>query len=162
MDKVAGAPRWFVLVCVVLCALLAFLITLLCMQQPLRSSDERSSLRCVNLMYNFETPADILKGQAALELLLTPEEYERLKLDNDLRAINAYYKFKYSASRVDPIEYTGDYVLYRLANGNINYYDLWVFLCEPKLNGLKIDDVREYRVVDEKGTMLDEGVGELG
>ena len=101
----------------------------------------------VKTMYQFDTPTELLEKQAYLRSLLVPDEFDRLCIDNDSRAISAYYKFKYRPSKVNVIEHEDGYVLYTLLNDNISKEHLWVFeYCLT--DEYFIDDVKEYRVID--------------
>lgn len=111
------------------------------------------SIRCVQSMYSFQTPQELLQNQRELEVILSPQEYERLNIDNELRAINAYYKFGYTSSRADVQDYSDTYALYKLKNANILYDDLWVFLCSVNKETGLVENVHEYKVLFPKGNV---------
>ena len=126
-----------------------FLLTILSVSTRVRSSSFDPGVTCVKALYNFEAPADILTNQQFLKSILTEEEFERLKIDDTNRAINAYYKFQYSSSRVVVEDFGRGYVRYRLENDYIDPDTVWVFLYELTSEG-KITNVREYSSLDWK------------
>lgn len=99
---------------------------------------------CVNLMYDFETPDDILVNQVALQSLLTEDEFTRLCIDEPNRTINAYYKFKFSPSKVNIVNCSIGYIEYTLENEYIDSDIHWVFLYD--VNGNRLENIREYKV----------------
>lgn len=98
----------------------------------------------VKLMYDFETPRELVQNQALLQEVLCSEEFERLQLDEPNRTVNAYYKFKYSKSQVIVEDSSPGFVLYRLLNDNIDYNTLWVFRYSVNSDG-KLCDISEYQ-----------------
>lgn len=140
---------------IVLSCALVFVLGLLYAQGPWVTDSADPGVRCVKLMYEFRTPTELMSKQERLQNILTEEEYARLTVDEEMRAINTYFKFGYAASRVDIVEYGPGYVLYRLANENINYYDLWVFLYEQDETGL-LTNIQEYRVLAEQSNFSNE------
>ena len=105
----------------------------------------------VRLMYEFETPEELASNQEELQKVLTPSEFNRLTVDNKLRAVNTYFKFGYSSSRIRVVEKAPNYVLYTIENENIPSYALWVFHCRLRNDG-KIDSIVEYQLLGERGT----------
>ena len=103
-------------------------------------------VRCVKLMYEFKTPYELQQNQVELSRYLTNAEYKRLNIDNELRVVNTYYKFQYSASKVQIVESGDGYVLYHIINDNVDPNDFWVFLYEQNENG-KLTNIREYRLL---------------
>ena len=99
----------------------------------------------VKTMYEFQSPAELAANQLVLRDLVTEADYYQLCVDNELRTVNAYYKFGYSPSRVDIVEFARGFVLYRLENENIDRSDLWVLLYNVRGDG-RLENVREYKL----------------
>lgn len=135
-------------------AILVFLLTLLGISAKTDTASADLGVYCVKLLYQFDLPEDILNNQQLLMSVLTEDEFERLTVDDDNRAINAYYKFQYSPSRVLVDDYGPGYVRYRLENEYIDANDVWVFLYELTEDG-KITNVREYSVLNWKERDMD-------
>ena len=130
-------------------ALIVALTTLLIVSHTLKSSEYDSvGVRVVKAMYEFDSPAELSANQSVVIDLLCQEEWERLRLDNERRAINAYFKFGYSKSEVRVVSYTNGYVLYSLVNENIDSEDLWVFMYDIDSDG-KLCNIREYSLIAE-------------
>lgn len=115
----------------------------------LRAGTEDIGVTVVKLMYQFETPQELMDNQSKLREYLVPDEFERLFVDNDLRVVNTYYKFRYSASSVAIVEHCEGYVLYRLRNDNISPSQYWVFQYSTAPDG-RIENVKEYAVIASK------------
>lgn len=145
------------IIIVVLVCLLTCLLVLLCMQATSLGEAADPGVSCVRLMYEFETPNDIIRNQNSLQYLLTEDEFSRLTVDDELRAINSYFKFGYAASRIDIVEYSPGCVVYRIANENINYFDIWIFLYDQNEEG-KLYNIREYKLIAGRGDLLDEAL----
>ena len=99
----------------------------------------------VKLMYEFETPGEILSNQEKLKDILSEEEFDELCIDNELRTVNAYYKFGYSESAVNVVKADSNYVIYTLDNENIDRDTKWLFLFDV-VSG-RVCNVREYMMV---------------
>ena len=97
----------------------------------------------VRLMYEFDSPKEMVMNQSLLQDVLHPDEFERLQLDEPNRAVNAYYKFQFSSSRVVVEDSQDGFVLYRLVNENIDPSTRWVFIYSVDDNG-KLYDIHEY------------------
>ena len=97
----------------------------------------------VRLMYEFDSPKEMVMNQSLLQDVLHPDEFERLKLDEPNRAVNAYYKFKFSSSHVVVEDSQDGFVLYRLVNDSIAPNIRWVFMYSVDDNG-KLYDIHEY------------------
>ena len=100
----------------------------------------------VKTMYEFETPNDLARGQEKLKSIVTEELYEDLTVDNLIRAGEAYYKFQYSASKVEIVDVDPYCTTYRIRNKNINPDDIWVLRYTLNDDGI-IDSVKEYRLL---------------
>ena len=113
-----------------------------------QDGERKSDIGCrvVRLMYSFDSPAELVEGQVTLQELLTPSEFERLCIDDRLRAVNAYYKFGYSASRVEIVDFADGWVMYRLVNDNIDHYQLWLFMYDLNEDGL-LCNIKEYKLL---------------
>lgn len=97
----------------------------------------------VRLMYEFDSPKEMVRNQSLLQEVLRSDEFERLQLDEPNRAVNAYYKFQFSSSRVVVEDSQDGFVLYRLVNENIDPDTRWVFIYSVDDNG-KLYDIHEY------------------
>lgn len=110
-----------------------------------RQQEVSKPLALVHAMYSFDSPRELAQKQLTVRDMLSEGEWERLQLDNENRAINAYYKFKYSASQVHVAKSFGGGALYWLENENISASDRWLLLTED--NGEVITRVREYKLL---------------
>jgi len=104
----------------------------------------------VKAMYDFDSPQELGRNQEIVRYLLVEEDWERLQLDNNLRSINAYYKFGYAPSEVQVLTNRSGYCAYKLKNKNISEYNRWLLLYEQH-NG-EVSEVREYRLIAGGGS----------
>lgn len=130
---------------------LVLLLVLVLLQSSILSRRVDVGCQAVNLLYDFSTPRELVENQTRLQELLTEEEFERLTVDNDLRVVNAYYKFGYSESKVTVLEYSEGYVLYQILNSSVDKNVLWVFQYDKTPDG-KLTNIREYRTMNIVGT----------
>lgn len=126
---------------------LVLLLVLVLLQSQLLAGKLDVGCQAVNLLYDFSTPRELVENQARLQGLLTEEEFERLTIDNDLRVVNAYYKFGYAESRVSILEYSEGYVLYQILNSSVDKNVLWVFQYDKTSDG-RLTNIREYRLMN--------------
>lgn len=106
----------------------------------------------VGAMYDFATPAELVAKQQRVQELLVPEEWERLRLDNSLRVVNTYFKFKYSASEAVPVWEHNQCICYRLVNEHIGEWRRYLLLYNVNEEG-QLYDVKEYELVSMKGSV---------
>lgn len=106
----------------------------------------------VDAMYDFATPVELVEKQQTVQELLVPEEWERLRLDNSLRVVNTYFKFKYSASEVVPIWERNQCICYRLVNEHIGDWRRYLLLYDVDEDG-KLYNIKEYELVYAKGSV---------
>lgn len=123
---------------------LVLLLVLVLLQSHILLGKADTGCQVVKLMYDFSTPRELVENQARLQSLLTEEEFERLCIDNDLRVVNAYYKFGYSESRVSILEHSEGYVLYQILNSFVDKNVLWVLQYDRTTDG-RLTNIREYR-----------------
>lgn len=102
----------------------------------------------VKLMYDFDNIEEIPQRYMTLSRFLCEEDWERLNIDNDLRAVNTYYKFNALQSEVHILDSEPGCVAYRLLNGNIPAQTVWFFTFDI-VDG-KICNVREYEMLNMK------------
>ena len=102
-------------------------------------------IETVKLMYEFSVPEDILKNHQILSEIISEDEFGELSVDNELRAVNAYYKFGYAESAVHVVDSGENFVIYTLENENIDPTTEWLFLFDTE--GGKVCNVREYKLV---------------
>lgn len=136
--------RWLAVLCVVCYLLLIGSLVFTWVSRVSAGREANPGVMAVRLMYEFESPAELVSNQSKLESILAPEEFHRLRIDDELRAVNTYFKFGYASSRVEVVSWTNGSVVYHLYNENIDRNQLWVFNYTMR-DGL-IDDVSEYRV----------------
>ena len=126
---------------------IALALMLLGFRTYLSSQHLDFGVRLLKAMYQFDSPRDLISGQYEVKALLTPDEFERLCVDNETRAINSYYKFGYSSSRVNVLASSEGYALYTLLNDNIDASTLWV-LEYTLTSDSRADAVKEYKVIN--------------
>lgn len=98
----------------------------------------------VYLMYNFQDVNELPERYSTLQKYVTEEAWEKLDLDGDFRAINAYYKFQAQTSQVHTLLHDDGIVAYRLVNPYILAQDVWLFTYD--IDDGAIDNVHEYKM----------------
>lgn len=153
-NRLVKAALWATFV-----ALLLFVVVIILAVFGVEWTDR--GLSCVSAMYDFETPRELVAKQEIVRSLLSEDEWERLKLDNPTRTVNAYYKFGYSASAVEVLWNTKNCVFYKLRNSSLDEGLRWIFLYETGADG-RINRIKEYRVVmiGGNGNLVDTGAGD--
>ena len=101
----------FIVWCIMFAAIAASL-TVLWLVSRATSMDANPGVVAVRLMYQFDSPRELAENQAELMRMLTEDEFSRLTVDEELRAVNTYFKFGYASSRVEVVSYRQGYVLY--------------------------------------------------
>lgn len=146
MEEKKFSPGRFVFWCISYGLIVASL-TLLWLAFQATRMENNPGVQAVKLMYEFDSPQMLVDNQGKLQGVLTAEEFERLTVDDELRAVNTYFKFGYSSSRVEVVEWDEGYVLYRLHNDYIDTQVYWVFRYELTEDG-KLTNVDEYQVTE--------------
>lgn len=136
----------FIVWCIMFAAIAASL-TVLWLVSRATSMDANPGVVAVRLMYQFDSPRELADNQAELMRMLTEDEFSRLTVDEELRAVNTYFKFGYASSRVEVVSYRQGYVLYCLHNENIDPETYWVFLYDVDKDGL-LCNIQEYQLVE--------------
>ena len=130
---------WANLCVILFCAILGFIL------ERSRSSDMDIGVTAVKLMYDFKDPANLDGQYASLRKLVNDDAWEVLSIEDELRTINAYFKFYYKPSTVSILFYRKGLVLYTLTSDAIAPGTTWAF--EYELVHGKISNVREYQWV---------------
>lgn len=146
MKEKKFSPGRFVFWCISYGLIVASL-TLLWLAFQATRMESNPGVQAVKLMYEFDSPQMLVDNQGKLQSILTAEEFKRLTVDEELRAVNTYFKFGYSSSRVEVVEWDEGYVLYRLHNDYIDTQVYWVFRYELTEDG-KLTNVDEYQVTE--------------
>lgn len=101
-------------------------------------------VRIVRLMYDFNDVNDLAENYAIIRGLVAPSDWDRLNIDNEMRTVNTYFKFKAAPSHVNVVYSRPGIVVYTLTNDNIDGDVHWVFEYDVKDN--KVCNIREYRM----------------
>ena len=103
--------------------------------------------RVVQCLYEFGTLEQLEAQQLELRSLVDGYVYNQLTYDSEERRLNTYLKFSGSASAVNFIEVTDDYVVYSVDCAAI--MDGRKFLFQYHLNSVgRIDKVYEAELID--------------
>lgn len=114
---------------------------------------ETLGVRLVKAMYEFSTPRELVSNQQVVKELLVPEEWERLRMDDDRRVVNAYFKFRYAPSEVIVCWERNGWVCYHLRNENIKESTHYLLkYAVDDASGL-IYDVAEYEIILARGSV---------
>lgn len=124
---------------IVFCAVFGFIAV------QSRSAKENLGVLAVKLMYEFDTIEDLNPQYERLHQVVSESAWEHLNINNDLRTINTYFKFRNRPSKVQIVYYRDGLLLYNLITDAVPHQTLWAFQYDI-VDG-KIDNVREYRLV---------------
>lgn len=101
----------------------------------------------VRLMYDFDDMTELSENYAILHNLVSEEVWDKISIDNELRVINSYYKFKAEKSSVVVVYEEPGLVMYKIKNSYIQPNMIWVL--EYQKSGHKVTDIREYYCVKQ-------------
>lgn len=138
--------------CILLCATAIVLAFDLFIWYRVQEDRVSPGMQLMDAMYSFETPAELVDKQQTVEELLVPEEWEKLRLDNSLRVVNTYFKFKYSASEAVPVWERNQCLCFRLVNEHIGNWRRYLLLYEVNKEG-RLYNIREYELVSMQGSV---------
>lgn len=96
----------------------------------------------VQKLYTFEDINDLPGQLLQLKPYLSDEAWDYLNLDNESRAITAYYKFATKGSQAVTVDVKPGLVAYRILNPNVSAEV--IFLFEYEINRGKLDNIKEY------------------
>lgn len=97
-------------------------------------------------MYDYRNVEQLDAQMTLLREMTTEEVFSQLTIDNKVRTLRVYYKFKQSSVHVNIIKSTDSYVLYSLDNENIDEDRIFMFIFD--IDGGKISYVREEECID--------------
>ena len=97
-------------------------------------------------MYDYNNVEQLDAQMTVLRAMTTEEVFNQLSIDNKVRTLRVYYKFKQDSVHVNIIKSTDSYVLYSLINENIDEDRIFIFMFDT-CNG-KISYAREEECID--------------
>lgn len=97
-------------------------------------------------MYDYNNAEQLDAQMTLLRAMTTEDVFKQLTIDNKVRTLRVYYKFKQDSVHVNVIKSTDKYVLYSLDNENIDEDRIFIFIFD--IDGGKISYVREEECID--------------